>query len=215
MVKVPTGARVTVDLWSKNKGKGMVKYHADTMFLVRGESDFPLEKGVPAIVVESHENFVRIIPLDDYTRILGKNLTGINIEALSKVIYEYLKKHIDHTGGMVSVDDMLVMLKKTSIAMEIKRKHLLKAAGAGKYQVQLYEHGGIMFLALSEQECTTDQATILELAKGRDYLGMVEIRAVTGWKDARIVRVMDFLVERNACRKSSTYKDGMRFYFTP
>ena len=73
MVKVPIGKIVRVDLWDSKKKRGMVKYFTNTMDLVRAESEFDLQKGDNAIVVESHDSFVLIVPKDRYTNLLNNN----------------------------------------------------------------------------------------------------------------------------------------------
>ena len=128
MVKVPIGKIVKVDLWDSKKKRGMVKYHTNTMDIVRAESEFDLKKGDSAIVVESHDSFVLIVPKDNYTNLLkGGNANDIDLKGLSQEVYCMLKDRTEETGGILSFEDLFSIFKRTSIQDIITKKLLKKA----------------------------------------------------------------------------------------
>ena len=79
MARIDVGTKVIVDLWNVEKHKGMVKSQGNTMDLVRAESEFHLEKGEYAIVIESYENFAKVIPCDEFSHLIANKKFKIDI----------------------------------------------------------------------------------------------------------------------------------------
>ena len=129
MVKVPIGKKVTVNLWDSKKQRGIVKYFTDTMDLVRAESEFSsLQKGDTALVVESHDSFVVIVPEDEYTQLLdGTRLDHINLKGVTRMIWKLLQERKEETGGILSFEEVWSIFRRSSIQNLITRKHLKRA----------------------------------------------------------------------------------------
>ena len=214
MVKVPIGEIVVIDLWNSNKKRGMVKYNTNTMDLVRAESEFNLTKGDLAIVVESHDSFVLVVPKDKYTEIItDDNFKRISIKGLIDIIYSILKERKNETGGILSLEDLYSILKRTSIQSIITKKHLNKA---GKYKDTPFDRikdSGRFYFALKPSDCPKDEAIVSKIANNHSYITKDLLQRATNWTDLRINRILNYLVGTRRCRKDSTYLNGDRYFF--
>ncbi|MHA1915984.1 MAG: hypothetical protein ACW986_08795 [Promethearchaeota archaeon] len=214
MVKVPIGEIVVVDLWNSKKKRGMVKYNTNTMDLVRAESEFDLYKGDLAIVVESHDSFVLIVPKDEYTEIvIDDGFKRIDIKQLIDIIFNILKEREKETGGILSFEDLYSILKRTSIQSIITKKHLIKA---GKYKDVPFDRlkeSGRSYFALKPTDCPDDEVKVLKIAENNTYVTKDLLQRATNWSDLRINRILDHLVRKKRSRKDSTYLNGDRYFF--
>jgi len=214
MVKVPIGKIVKVDLWDSKKKRGMVKYHTNTMDIVRAESEFDLQKGDSAIVVESHDSFVLIVPKDKYTNLLkGGNVNDIDLKGLSQEIYNMLKDRTEETGGILSFEDLFSIFKRTSIQDIITKKILKKATKLKELPFEKIKANGTIYLALNPAEITFDEVTLLNYAKDYSFLTVDIVQSLLGWSYLRIKRMLDYFIEKGRCRKDENYRTGDRYYF--
>lgn len=214
MVKVPIGKTVKVDLWDSNKKRGMVKYHTNTMDLVRAESEFDLQKGDPAIVVESHDSFVLIVPKDKYTNLFKEgNVKNIDLKGLSQEIYNMLKDRNEETGGILSFEDLFSIFKRTSIQDIITKKLLKKAMKLKDVPFEKIRQDSIVYLALNPAEVTSDEVILLGFSKEYSFLTIDIVQSLLGWSYLRIKRMLEYFVENGRCKKDENYRTGDRYYF--
>ena len=128
MVKIPIGKKVQIDFWNNKTGTGMVRFQSDHLEIVKGSSDFNFLKGESALVIESFENFIKIVPDDKFSRLLyGSNMKKIDLSELSSIIKDILDENEKFNGGILSVDEIYNFLATTSIKFAIKKKHVKKS----------------------------------------------------------------------------------------
>ena len=214
-MKIPIGTKVTVDLWDSKNRRGMVKHSGDTLSLLRAESNFPVEKGQNAIVVKSFENFVEIIPDDEFSKaIMG---TGNQIKLDKRTLIEFILTHlrvsIESTGGIVSILDLFHFFKQTSIGEFITLDRLYKISEMSSLPFQCIVDEGNLFFVLPDSERTSDFSDIMKLARKDPILSVGKIRHTLHWSDLRIRKTMQYLVEKKYCRYEDSYKDGEVYYF--
>ena len=214
MVKVPIGKIVRVDLWDSKKKRGMVKYFTNTMDLVRAESEFDLQKGDNAIVVESHDSFVLIVPKDRYTNLLNNNNPNdINYKGLAQEIYNILKDRIEEQGGILTFEDLFSIFMRTSIQYILTKRHLKKALRNKDLPFDKIKENGISYLALKPAEIACDQLEILTIGKQHPYLTVDIIQNRLKWQELRILRTLEYLLKQGRCRIDENYRTGNRYYF--
>jgi hypothetical protein len=216
MVKVPVNKTVTVDLWDPEKKYGMVKYFTNTMDLVRAQSDFTLEKGDSAIVVDSHPGFVQVVPEDDFsTAVNWKSKKITDNKGFAHGIFNILKNFESKTGGILSLEDIFSELKQYSIRDLITKKHLNKVIATKDPPFDVLQQSNTVFLALKASDSKLDQIEILKLTEQYEVITIDTIQQLTKWTDLRISRIFDYFVEIGRCRKDSSYRKGIRYYFQP
>ena len=214
-MKIPVGSRVTVDLWDPSNRRGMVKHSGDTMTLLRAESDFPLKKGQGAIVVKSFENFVRIIPDDDYSRAILQTEKKVKIDndELVSFIYTQLVDNLESKGGILSILDFFHFFRQTSLNTFITLDKLYKISKKQSLPFQCIEEEGNLYFILPDSERTRDCRELMNLAKEDPVLSVLKIRFKMHWSDLRIQKTLNYMVEKKYCRFESSYKDGEVYYF--
>ncbi|MHA1111807.1 MAG: hypothetical protein ACTSRJ_07070 [Candidatus Hodarchaeales archaeon] len=214
-MKVPVGSKVTVDLWDPTNKRGMVKHFDDTLTLLRAESDFPLIKGQNAIVVKSFENFVRIVPDDEYSRAIQHTEKKVKLDKdeLIPFIYSHLKDNLDPKGGIVSILELYHFFKQTSLNAFITLDKLYKISKIPSLPFQCIEEGGNLHFILPDSERTHDCSILIEIAKEDPALSISKIRNKLHWSDLRIRKTLNYMVEKNYCKRESSYKDGDIYYF--
>ena len=126
---------------------------------------------------------------------------------------EILKQSEPETGGILSHREVLSVLKNTSIKHLIKKKHLKKAAGLKNSSFDLVEESRVFYLAIKPSENSTDIQQILNYSKNKQFISMDMIQGKFGWSDLRIKRIMEYLVNTSRCRKDTSYRKGIRYYF--
>jgi len=214
MVKVPVGSVVKVDLWDSKKRRGMIKYNTNTMDLVRAESVFDLNKGDLALVIETHDSFVLVVPKDYYTDLIkDDNLTQIDIKRLVDIIFNILKEREEETGGILSFEELFSILKRTSIQHIITKKQLTKAIKQRKARFDRIKEGGVIHISLKPEDCIFDESIVLKLAKEHPYLTMDIIQREKNWSTLRANRLLAYFTEKKRCRKDSSYLTGERYFF--
>jgi len=214
MVKVPPGKTVGIDLWDSKKKRGMVKYFTNTMDLVRAESEFDLQKGDNAIVVESHDSFVLIVPKDRYTNLLNDgNPKDINYKGLAQEIYNILKDRVEEQGGILTFEDVFSIFMRTSIQYILTKKHLKRALQNKDLPFDKIKENGIIYLALKPAEVKCDQVELINLARNHSYLSVDIIQNNLKWQDLRIMRMLEYLLRKGRCRKDEKYRTGERYFF--
>ncbi len=213
-MKVPIGKKIQIDFWNDNKKQGLAKYFTDTLTLIRCESEFTLKEGNLALVIKSFEGNVKVVPYDEYSRLIkGINLKKLDLDGLHSIIEKILKKSEPKTGGILSFHEIISSLKNTSIKHLIKKKHIKKTAGLKNSAFNLIEENRVIYLAIKPSENSTDIQQILNFSKNKQFLTLDMIQGKLGWPDLRIKRIMEYLVNINRCRKSSSYRKGIRYYF--
>ncbi|MFX0030034.1 MAG: hypothetical protein ACFE8B_12550, partial [Candidatus Hermodarchaeota archaeon] len=209
MVKVPIGKVVKVDLWDSKKRRGMIKYNTNTMDLVRAESEFDLKKGDLAIVIESHDSFVLVVPKDKYTNLLkGDSLKHIDIKRLADMIFTILKEREEETGGILSFEELFSIMKRTSIQDIITKKQLIRALKQNNTRFDRIKEERATYLVLKAIDCTFDETAILKLAEEYNYLTVDIIQRETNWSIIRIKRILAYFLENNRCRIDTSYLTG-------
>lgn len=214
-MKIPIGTKVTVDLWNSKNRRGMVKHSGDTLSLLRAESNFPLSKGQNAIVTKSYENFVEIIPDDEFSKAImgtGKQIK-LNKETLVEFIITHLRVSIESTGGIVSMLDLFHFFKQTSIGEFITLDRLYKISKMSSLPFDCTTDEGNLFFILPDSERTSDCRDIMKLSKKDPVLSVGKIRHKMHWSDLRIRKTLKYMVEKKYCRFESSYKDGEVYYF--
>ena len=214
MVKVPLGAKVIIDLWDTRKKKGMVKFYDDTQYLVRGMSDFKLEKGDRALVVESEESFVHVVPFDRFTSVLKENrIDKINYSKLAHLIFKILQERERETGGIMQKDDLYELFQRSTIKSILKKKHLKKAIKLEEVPVERLKIKGVRYYALKPQLGSYDIQEVLKYAKDHSFITKEMIHKDKGWNNLRIERLLNYLVKYDYCRKDESYRTGIHYYF--
>ena len=214
MVKVPVGETVKVDLWNPEKRSGMVKYFTNTMDLVRAESQFELQKDDNAIVVESYDSFVVIVPKDEYTSLLkGYNLKNLNLKGLPPIILKILKERKDETGGILSFEELFSILKRTSIQNVITKKHLKKVLSIKNNPFDTVKLDNVTYVVMKPEENPEDQAEILKFSETHAYVMLEFLKRELQWSDIRLMKALDYLVEKGVCRREGSYRTGETYYF--
>jgi hypothetical protein len=214
MVKIPIGKEVEINLWDSRKKRGIVKYFTNTMDLVRAESEFDLIKGDSAIVVESYDSFVVVVPEDEYTKLLhGTHLDDIDIEGLNDLIYEILKERSKETGGILSVDELWSIFKRSSIQSVITKKHLKRACKLRKSPFDRIKEEGETYIALKPHELLEDITSLVNLGKNFSFVTKDLIQTSLNWTDIRIERLLWYLIEEGRCRIEESFRTGTRYYF--
>jgi hypothetical protein len=214
MVKIAVGERVTVDLWDDRKRRGLVKHYGDTMDLVNAESRFDLKKDDTALVIKSYFDFVEIVPLDEYTRILkGNNLSKIDIMGLSQLIYKLLKEKETICGCLLSIPDLMTEFTQTALGGILSEDDIKQAGRVSEIPLDLFKIDKTFYIALKPIECTTDKQIILTYAKNHAYITVEELQTTLGWNEIRIQRLLNYLLSIEACRKETTFRSGIRYYF--
>jgi hypothetical protein len=213
-MKVPVGATVVVDLWNTARGNGMVRHETHTLNLVRAESDFRLDKGDRAIVIASTDNFVKVIPKDDFAEILAHGSLEPCIEPLAAMIATVLRSGAGATGGIMSLDAVVEAFGKTSVRGLVTSEHVRKACRAKERPFEEFHHGNDIYLALKVTDVPADQAAVLDVIRFQNGTSEARLKIALQWNDVRFQRVVDHLVGRGLLRKDVSYKDGIR-YFLP
>jgi hypothetical protein len=213
-MKVPIGATVVVDLWNTARGNGMVRHETHTLNLVRAESDFRLDKGDRAIVIASTENFVKVIPKDDFAEILAPGSLEPCIEPLAARIAGILRSSSGATGGIMSLDAVVDAIGKTSLRGLVTLEHVRKACKARERPFEEIHHDNDIYLALKISDVPGDQAALLDVIRCQNGTSEAHLKIALQWNDVRFQRVVDHLVSRGLLRKDVSYKDGTR-YFVP
>ncbi len=214
-MKIPIGTKVTIDLWDSKNRRGMVKHSGDTLSLLRAESDYPLVKGQGAIVVKSYENFVQIIPDDEFSKAITG--TGKQIKLDKKTLVEFILTHlrvsIETTGGITSILDLFHFFKQTSLNTFITLDRLYKVSKMQSLPFQSIEEEGNLYFILPDSERTHDCRELMSLSKNDPVLSIAKIRYKMHWSDLRIRRTLNYMVKKNYCRYEDSYKDGEVYYF--
>ncbi|TFG21433.1 MAG: hypothetical protein EU530_00325 [Promethearchaeota archaeon] len=214
-MKIPIGTKVTVDLWDSRNRRGMVKHTGDTLSLLRAESDFSLDKGQGAIVVKSYENFVKIIPADEFSKAItgtGKDVK-VDKEALVAFILTHLYISIESTGGIASILDLFHFFKQTSLNEFITLDKLYKISKMSSLPFECISDEGNLFFVLPDSERTQDCRDLIALAKEDPVLSVAKIRHRKHWSDLRIRKTLNYMVKKKFCRFESSYKDGEVYFF--
>jgi len=142
MVKIPIGKKVQIDFWNNKTGTGMVRFQSDHLEIVKGSSDFNFLKGESALVIESFENFIKIVPDDKFSRLLyGSNMKKIDLSELSSIIKDILdESKIDGGEIMQTLAQQMkeeIKQKGWNVSCEITPHHLFltskKAAEIGSW----------------------------------------------------------------------------------
>ena len=213
MVKVPIGSEVIVNLWNKKKKRGMVKYIRDTQYVVNAESEFDLTKGEDAIVVESYEGFVVIVPEDKFSKLIkGKDL-NLDQEGFSQIIWQVLADRKETNGGILSFEELYSVFKRSSIQSFISKRFLKRNLKKSRESYDVIKYDGILYIGLKQSELTQDEIALLTLAKQHDHITLDMIQAELEWRDVRIHRMLESLVEKGRVRKGESYKTGTRYFF--
>ena len=214
-MKIPTGTKVTVDLWDSKNRRGMVKHSGDTLSLLRAESKFPLSKGQNAIVIRSYENFVEVIPDDEFSKAItgtGKQIK-LDKQTLIEIILTHLRVNIEETGGITSILDLFHFFKQTTLGSLITLDKLYKISKMSGIPFDCVEEEGNLFFILPDSERTQDGQEIVLLSKKDPVLSISKIRHKLHWSDLRIRKTLNYLVEKKYCRYEDSYKDGEIYYF--
>ena len=213
MVKIPTGDRVTVNLWDSKKKRGLVKYFTHTMNLVNAESDFHLEKGDKAVVIKSFDSFVVIIPDDRYIKALevGRRIK-VNRTELSKIVSKILLECDEKSGGVLSIMELLELINKTSLKYFVERKDLKKLKKIKERNYDIIKDGGDTYFALHPAKTSSDIVRLIEFAKMHDYINYPMIKSEFRWKKLRIERDLEYLESLGIFRVDSGYRLGSRYY---
>ncbi len=211
-MKVPIGVVVTVDLWDLARGNGMVRHEAGTLDLIRADSEFPLDKGDRAIVVASTDNFVRVIPKDDFAEILTAGSLEPRIDLLCLKIKTILESTMNSTGGIMSLPAVQEAFGKSSVRALVSLDHIRKACKTKDKPFDEIVHDGDHYLAIKQAEAPGDQSTVLDLFRSQKVMSEADLKLALQWIDVRFQRVIDHLVGRGLLRKDVSYKDGTRYY---
>lgn len=214
-MKIPVGSKITVDLWDPTNKRGMVKYFDDTLSLLRAESDFPLITGQSAIVVKSFENFVRIVPDDEYSRAIQHTERKVKLDTdeLIPFIYSHLKENLDSNGGIMSILELFHFFKQTSLNTFITLDKLYKISKVPSLPFQCIEEGGNLYFILPDSERMHDCRVLIDISKEDPVLSISKIRHKLHWSDLRIRKTLNYMVEKKYCRFETSYKDGDVYYF--
>ncbi|QEE16388.1 hypothetical protein DSAG12_02218 [Promethearchaeum syntrophicum] len=214
MVKVPVGEKVEINLWDSDKKRGIAKYFSSTMDLVRAESEFELNPGDTAVVVESYDSFIVVVPEDDYTKLLsGKNIENIDPVGLNRQIYKILKERMKETGGILSLDELWSILNRTSIQNILDKKDLKKAINIKDSPFDRIKVEGRVYIALRPQENMEDIKLIVKFGREASFLTKNLIRTSFNWSDLRIERLLWYLIDQGSCRIENQFRTGTRYYF--
>lgn len=214
MVKIPIGSSVIVNLWNKKKKRGMVKYIRDTMYLIKAESEFEIDKGDDAIVVESYEGFVVIVPEDKFSKLInGKGLKAFDHEGFSQVIWEILDDRKKSNGGILSFEELFSVFKRSSIQAFLKKRDLKKILKRANPSFEIFKFNGIQYVGLKPGELTHDIIDLLKFAEENEFITPDMIQTHLGWRDVRLSRMLEYLIRQNRVRKGESYKTGTRYYF--
>ena len=214
MVKIPVGKRVITDLWDTQKKRGLVKYLTNTMDLVRAESEFILHKGNTALVVESYDSFVVIVPEDEYTQLLhGPRIDQIDLKGVNQMIWKLLSTRKEETGGILSFEEVWSIFRRTSIQNLITRKHLKRALKLRKLPFDNIKFHGGTYLCLNPSENSEDVQQILRFSKTMPHLTVDQIQLELGWNEVRITRILEFLVKEGRVRIENSFRTGVKYYF--
>lgn len=217
MVKVPVGEKIEINLWDSGKKRGIAKYFTNTMDLVRTESEFDLKPGDIAIVVESHDSFIVVVPEDEYTELLGgkngKKIIIIDHVGLNRLIYKNLKERVKETGGILSFDELWSILKRTSIQNIVDKKDLKKAINIKNSPFDIIKVEGNVYVALRPNENVEDLKTLVKFGTELSYITKNLIQTSFTWSDLRIERLLLHLIEQGSCRIENQFRTGTRYYF--
>ena len=214
MVKIPVGKPVIIDLWDTQKKRGLVKYLTDTMDLVRAESEFVLHKGNTALVVESFDSFVVIVPEDEYTQLLhGPRIEQIDLKGVNQMIWKLLSARKEETGGILSFEEVWSIFRRSSIQSLITRKHLKRALKLRKLPFDHIKFHGGTYLCLNPSENSKDVQIILNFSKTLPHLTVDQIQLELGWSEVRVTQILAFLVKDGRVRIEDSYRTGTKYYF--
>jgi hypothetical protein len=193
----------------------MVKHSGDTLSLLRAQSEFPLRKGQNAIVIKSYENFVEVIPDDDFSKAIIHSGSQVKLDkhTLVEFILTHLHVSIEETGGIVSILDLYHFFKETSLSEFITLDRLYKISKMSSLPFECVVDEGNLFFALPDSERTNDHDEIIKLSKKDPVLSISKIRHSLHWSDLRIRKTLNYLVEKKICRYESSYKGGELYYF--
>nr|MDO8113875.1 hypothetical protein [Candidatus Sigynarchaeota archaeon] len=211
-MKVPVGAIVVIDLWNTTRGNGMVRHEADTLNLVRAESDFHLDKGQRAIVIKSTDNFVKVIPKDDFSAILSPKTLVPDIDALARRIRAMLLDSASETGGILPFASVVDTFDRSSAKGLVTADHLRKASHTRDKLFEETQYNNEVFLTINVAEMVNDQAAVMDQVKQRSgNISEGEMKLNLGWSEIRLRRVLDYLVSIGTLRCIPSYKDGTRY----
>ncbi len=214
MVKVPVGEKIEINLWDSGKKRGIAKYYTSTMDLVRTESEFDLNPGDVAIVVESYDSFIVVVPEDEYTKILGgKNISNIDHAGLNRLIYIILKERSKETGGILSFDELWSILKRTSIQNIINKKDLKKAINMKNSPFDTIKVEENVYVALRPHDNVEDIKSLVKFGTELSFITKNLIRICFNWSDLRIERLLRHFIEQGSCRVENQFRTGTRYYF--
>jgi len=214
-MKIPVGTKVTIDLWDSVNRRGMVIYSADTLSLLRAESDNHMKKGQYAIVIKSFENFVQVVPDDEFSlaiRNTGKSLS-LDHNILINFIWNHLKQNFESTGGIASILDLFHFFQQTSLNSFITLDVLYKISKTNPLPFECFEEEGNLYFILRELERINDSQTILNLAKNDQVLSITRIHQKTQWPELRIRKTLEYVIKKGYCKVQTSFKDGELYYF--
>jgi len=214
-MKIPVGTKVTIDLWDSVNRRGMVKHSADTLSLLRAESDHHMKKGQNAIVIKSYENFVQIVPDDEFSiaiRDIGKFL-HLDQNILTSFIWNRLKQNFESTGGIASILDLFHYFQQTSLSSFITLDALYKISKINSLPFECLEEEGNLYFILRDSERMNDSQIILNLAKDDQILSITRIHQKTQWSELRIRKTLEYVKKKGYCKVQSSFKDGELYYF--
>jgi len=181
--------------------------------LAKGASSFNFSKGDIALVIESSENYVKIIPDDAFSSLLfGYKLKRVNLSELSNVIKYVLEDYEVDTGGIMSIDDLYKCFKDSSIGHVIKKKSIQKAMKIRNASYFTINNGLNFYVLLHLSEKSQDLKTFFEFAKSKEYFLENQIISELGWIEIRIHRIIDYLLSKSLIRKENAYRTGLRYY---
>ncbi|MHA1339209.1 MAG: hypothetical protein ACTSRZ_19460 [Promethearchaeota archaeon] len=219
MVQIPVGEKVIIDLWDSKKKKGLVKYIDTTMHLVNGISQFTLKKGDYAIVIKSKESFVSVIPVDEFSELINfKKMQISDYNLLSMKIDNLLHNLAENgsdNGGIFSINELLEILRKTSLKEIIKKENLLKLKNIKQKGYEIFEYAGQIYFSIKLEKKNLDIQRLLKIASEaeKSSLSLAEIVEKTNWPMIRIKRNLNFLIKLGLCKKIDNFREGTRFYF--
>ncbi len=210
MAKIPKGTIVKVDLWNSSKDEGLIKYVTDTLELVRARSKYSLDKGDLAIVTESNQSFLNVIPKNRFTDVVEKwhSSRRVNKKNLINLVYVLLKERVNSNGGILLLNDLWEIIAETPLKEVLTRQQMTKYIDSKNAHFDILDKNDVVYISLKPEECDFDEISFLKYTADFPYITRNMIKMDLKWSNIRINRMVDYLKRKGLCREVEKLPEG-------
>ena len=130
------------------------------------------------------------------------------------MIFEILEENIEKNGGIISLEELWLMFEETSIKDFVDRGTFEKIFEKKSNSFEVFEYEGVQYFALKPSQKSKDVLTLLKLGEETSPLSDIDIQTNLGWSNLRTMRILKYLVNKEICKRDSSYREGNLYYFS-